>query len=83
MLDVLFRSLGSTIRNADAQTNPILLPSLAASDPSEAQLFSAAAFLEGIYGDPSGDRGRSSRAQTPMSRAQTPMTVWNPSLNLF
>ncbi|KAL1857898.1 hypothetical protein Plec18170_003122 [Paecilomyces lecythidis] len=79
MLDVLFRSLGPTIRNADAQADPVLLSSLAASDTSEAQLFSAAAFLESIYGDPSGERGRNSRAQTPMSRAQTPMTVWKPS----
>lgn len=79
MLDVLFRSLGPTIRNADAQVDPVLLSSLAATDASEAQLFSAAAFLESIYGDPSGERGRNSRAQTPMSRAQTPMTVWNPS----
>ncbi|KAJ9210035.1 hypothetical protein DTO166G4_8390 [Paecilomyces variotii] len=74
MLDVLFRSLGPTIRNADAQVDPVLLSSLAATDASEAQLFSAAAFLESIYGDPSGERGRNSRAQTPMSRAQTPMT---------
>ncbi|GAD96750.1 kinesin family protein [Paecilomyces variotii No. 5] len=74
MLDVLFRSLAPTIRNADAQVDPVLLSSLTASDTSEAQLFSAAAFLESIYGDPSGERGRNSRAQTPMSRAQTPMT---------
>ncbi|KKA23606.1 Kinesin family protein, partial [Rasamsonia emersonii CBS 393.64] len=75
-LDVIFKSLSSTIRSADNLEDPTLLASLAASDPSEAQLFSAKTFLESIYGDPHAERGRNSRAQTPMasSRAQTPMT---------
>lgn len=79
-LDVIFRSLSSNIRSSDALTDQVLLSSLAASDPSEAQIFSAQSFLESVYGDPNSDRSRNSRAQTPMtsSRAQTPMTVWNP-----
>ncbi|KAL1990905.1 hypothetical protein VTN49DRAFT_5908 [Thermomyces lanuginosus] len=71
-LDVLFQSLGDTVRSADDPDDPTLLPSLAAADPSDAQLFSAGSYLESIYYD----NGRSSRAQTPMkasSRAQTPM----------
>lgn len=85
-LDVIFKSLSSTIRSADNLEDPTLLASLAASDPSEAQLFSAKTFLESIYGDPHAERGRNSRAQTPMasSRAQTPMTVWsNFCIDLF
>jgi hypothetical protein len=79
-LDVLFQSLGNTIRSADNFEDPTLLASLAAADSSEAQFFSARNFLDNIYGEPNADRGRSSRAQTPMissSRAQTPMTVWH------
>ncbi|PGH06067.1 hypothetical protein AJ80_08235 [Polytolypa hystricis UAMH7299] len=76
-LDVVFRSLASTICDPESPSNPHLLSSIAASDPSDAHLFSARAFLDGIYGDVNGDRGRISRAQTPMastSRSQTPMT---------
>lgn len=78
-LDVLFKSLSSTIRSADPSSDPFLLSTLTASDTSEAQLFSAQSFIESIYGDPYSERGRASRAQTPVapSRAQTPM-VWNP-----
>ncbi|EED19884.1 kinesin family protein [Talaromyces stipitatus ATCC 10500] len=71
-LDVLFRSLGNTIRSADNFEDPTLLASLSAADSSEAQLFSARNFIHSIYGDPS-ERGRASRAQTPMSRGQTPL----------
>ncbi|KLJ08392.1 hypothetical protein EMPG_16162 [Blastomyces silverae] len=81
-LDVLFRSLSSTVQNLDNQDNPLLLSSIADSDPSEAQLFTARSFIEMIYSDPWNERGRGSRAQTPMSvvsRCQTPMTVRNPS----
>ncbi|KIW53406.1 hypothetical protein PV05_08981 [Exophiala xenobiotica] len=73
-LDVLFRSIGANIRrphHPDLPTDTMLLSSLQASDVSEAQILSATTFLESIYGD--SDRGRLSRAQTPMSRAQTPM----------
>ncbi|QSS49860.1 kinesin family protein [Histoplasma capsulatum var. duboisii H88] len=76
-LDVLFRSLSSTIQNLDNHENPLLLSSIANSDPSEAQLFTARSFIEMIYSDPWNERGRGSRAQTPMSamsRCQTPMT---------
>ncbi len=75
-LDVLFRSIGANIRrphHPDLPTDTMLLSSLQASDVSEAQILSATTFLESIYGD--SDRGRLSRAQTPMSRAQTPMMV--------
>ncbi|EGC43705.1 kinesin family protein [Histoplasma capsulatum var. duboisii H88] len=80
-LDVLFRSLSSTIQNLDNHENPLLLSSIANSDPSEAQLFTARSFIEMIYSDPWNERGRGSRAQTPMSamsRCQTPMTVRSP-----
>ncbi|EDN09464.1 hypothetical protein HCAG_06631 [Histoplasma mississippiense (nom. inval.)] len=76
-LDVLFRSLSSTIQNLDNHENPLLLSSIANSDPSEAQLFTARSFIEMVYSDPWNERGRGSRAQTPMSamsRCQTPMT---------
>ena len=66
-LDVLFRSIGPQLR----ETDDSLISSLQSSDPSEAQILSASSFLESTYD--SGDRGRLSRAQTPMSRGQTPM----------
>ncbi|KAI1617123.1 kinesin family member 20/23 [Exophiala viscosa] len=69
-LDVLFRSIGQSIRRP-SPTETALLSSIQASDVSEAQILSATTFLESVYGD--SDRGRLSRAQTPMSRAQTPM----------
>lgn len=78
-LDVIFKSLASTIRPPDGSISPLLLSTVAASDISESQMFTAQTFLEAVYGDPA-DRGRNSRAQTPMStgRANTPMTVWYP-----
>lgn len=77
-LDVIFRSLEPTKKTEDGSISPITLASLAASDASEAQIFSAQTFLEAVYGEPSA--GRSSRAQTPMSpsRAHTPQTVRSP-----
>ena len=79
-LDMIFKSIGSKIRQVDHPELPIdnkLLSNLQASDSSEATLSSATTFLESIYGET--ERGRASRAQTPMaggfSRAQTPMTV--------
>lgn len=79
-LDVIFRSLEPTIKTEDGSISPMMLASLAAADTSEAQLFSAQTFLEAVYGEPTGDRGRNSRAQTPMSpgRAHTPLTVRSP-----
>uniref|UniRef100_A0A093VEM0 Kinesin-like motor protein 9 n=1 Tax=Talaromyces marneffei PM1 TaxID=1077442 RepID=A0A093VEM0_TALMA len=71
-LDILFRSLANTIRSADNFEDPTLLASLSAADASEAQLFSARNFIDSIYGDPT-ERGRASRAHTPMSRGQTPL----------
>lgn len=83
-LDVIFRSLGCHIRRPDHPELPTdngLLQALQAADPSEAQILSASAFFDTIYGD--GDRNRTSRAQTPMmigsrSRAETPNMVWHP-----
>ncbi|RAK98283.1 kinesin family protein [Aspergillus ibericus CBS 121593] len=80
-LDVIFRSLASTIRPPDSSISPLLLSTVAASDVSESQMFTAQTFLEAVYGDPA-DRGRNSRAQTPMStgRANTPMTEPTPAI---
>ncbi|KAJ5211968.1 uncharacterized protein N7498_003614 [Penicillium cinerascens] len=77
-LDVIFRSLEPTVKTEDGSISPMMLASLAASDASEAQIFSAQTFLDAVYGDPNG--GRNSRAQTPMSpgRAHTPLTVRTP-----
>lgn len=77
-LDVIFGSLEPTKKTEDGSISPLMLASLAASDASEAQLFSAQTFLEAVYGEP--NAGRSSRAQTPMSpsRAHTPSTVRSP-----
>jgi hypothetical protein len=80
-LDVLFRSLSDTIRSADNFEDPTLLASLSAVDSSEAQLFSARNFIDSIYGDPT-ERGRASRAHTPMSRGQTPLMVRHLSMTV-
>ncbi|EEP82399.1 hypothetical protein UREG_07264 [Uncinocarpus reesii 1704] len=74
-LDVLFRSLAPSLQSPE---NPLLVQSLAISDPSEAQIYSARSFIDAVYADPYSDRGRGSRAQTPSSRAQTPL-VGSPS----
>ncbi|KAE8367718.1 P-loop containing nucleoside triphosphate hydrolase protein [Aspergillus caelatus] len=81
-LDVIFKSLASTIKPPDNSINPLLLSSVASSDQSESQIFTAQTFLEAVYGDQSADRGRNSRAQTPMSsgRAQTPLTEPTPAI---
>ncbi|PYH74789.1 kinesin family protein [Aspergillus vadensis CBS 113365] len=79
-LDLIFNSLASTIRPPDNSISPLLLSTVAASDSSEAQMFTAQTFLEAVYGD-SAERGRNSRAQTPMSTGRaTPMTEPTPAL---
>ncbi|PLB53200.1 kinesin family protein [Aspergillus steynii IBT 23096] len=80
-LDVIFKSLESTIKPPDNSINPLLLSTVSASDPCESQMFTAQSFLEAVYGDPA-DRGRNSRAQTPMSsgRANTPMAEPTPAI---
>ncbi|RDK43860.1 kinesin family protein [Aspergillus phoenicis ATCC 13157] len=79
-LDLIFNSLASTIRPSDNSISPLLLSTVAASDGSEAQMFTAQTFLEAVYGDPA-ERGRNSRAQTPMSTGRaTPMTEPTPAL---
>ena len=79
-LDMIFKALEPTIRPPDNSINPNLLASIAASDPCEAQFFTAQTFLEEVYGDTNADRGRNSRAQTPISssRGNTPLMVRNP-----
>ena len=63
-LDVLFQSISSNrIHPIDL---PSVFPSLVAADVSEAQLMPASYFLDSLYGDNQSERGRGSRAQTPM-----------------
>ena len=79
-LDVLFRSISSTI--LDPATTASLHATVAASDPSEAQVMSAQMFLDTMYGDPAPSRA-SSRAPTPMV-VRTPSISFHPtSCNLY
>lgn len=71
-LDILFRSLGARILHPGS--NSTLVPTLATSDASEAQIFSASSFLEGVYGDGITDRV-ASRAPTPMTVGRAPALV--------
>ncbi|KAK3687183.1 P-loop containing nucleoside triphosphate hydrolase protein [Podospora appendiculata] len=63
-LDVIFRSLGHSI--LDCSSNRTLEHTIGASDPSEATIFSASAFLDNVYADPSAPFRASSRAPTPL-----------------
>ncbi|KAE9376304.1 P-loop containing nucleoside triphosphate hydrolase protein [Stipitochalara longipes BDJ] len=63
-LDVLFRSISNNI--LDPNTTTSLHATVAASDPSEAQVMSAQMFLDTMYGDASAPSRASSRAPTPM-----------------
>lgn len=63
-LDVLFRSISNNI--LDPQTTHSLHATVAASDPSEAQVMSAQMFIDTMYGDPTSASRASSRAPTPM-----------------
>ncbi|KAI0126193.1 kinesin motor domain-containing protein [Xylariales sp. AK1849] len=69
-LDTIFRSIASSIVDCNAQ--PSLEASMQASDPSEATIYSAGAFLETVYSDFAGPSRAGSRAQTPMTVRQTP-----------
>ncbi|KAI9050685.1 hypothetical protein LZ554_004805 [Drepanopeziza brunnea f. sp. 'monogermtubi'] len=66
-LDLLFRSISHNI--LDPATTTSLHATVAASDPSEAQVMSAQMFLDTIYGDSSGASRASSRAPTPMGES--------------
>ncbi|OWO99366.1 kinesin family protein [Marssonina coronariae] len=68
-LDVLFRSIANNI--LDPSTTTSLHATVAASDPSEAQVMSAQMFLETMYAEPGASRAG--------SRAPTPMVVRIPS----
>ena len=63
-LDLLFRSISNNI--LDPNTTTSLHATVAASDPSEAQVMSAQMFLDTMYGDASAASRASSRAPTPM-----------------
>ncbi|CZS88352.1 related to rabkinesin-6 [Rhynchosporium agropyri] len=63
-LDVLFRSISNNI--LDPATTTSLHATVAASDPSEAQVMSAQMFLDTMYNDTSAASRASSRAPTPM-----------------
>ncbi|KAH8801749.1 kinesin family protein-like protein [Xylogone sp. PMI_703] len=80
-LDVLFRSLGSNI--LDTNTTTSLHASVAASDPSEAQVMSAPQFLDTIYGDGSAPSRASSRATTPMVVRIPEFPIHPSSLGLY
>ncbi|KAG8161112.1 hypothetical protein KVR01_009376 [Diaporthe batatas] len=69
-LDVIFRSIGKNI--VDLDTKPELEASINASDASEASISSASAFIESVYGDPSGAPRPSSRAPTPLGDSIPP-----------
>ena len=58
-LDLIYRSLDNKVLHPFDR--PSLIGSLAATDPSEAQILPAQTFLDIVYGD-----GATSRAQTPM-----------------
>jgi hypothetical protein len=68
-LDVLFRSIAHQI--LDPATNTSLHATVAASDPSEAQVMSAQMFIDSMFADPTimGSRANS-RAPTPMLVSQ-------------
>jgi hypothetical protein len=69
-LDVLFRSLSGSL--LDPSTNTSLHATVAASDPSEAQVMSAQMFLDTMFADPATAASRaSSRAPTPMAVRST------------
>ncbi|KAL9098496.1 MAG: hypothetical protein Q9163_005853, partial [Psora crenata] len=71
-LDLLYRSLATKI--LQPSENPSLVASLSAADPSEAQILSAHAFLEHVYGDAATHGQNTSRAQTPMVGYFSPYT---------
>lgn len=68
-MDLVFRSLDK--QTLHPSTDPTLVASLTAVDPSEAQILSAANFLDGVYGDGPQERNNS-RAQTPMMVGSNP-----------
>ncbi|KAL8826633.1 MAG: hypothetical protein Q9191_003681 [Dirinaria sp. TL-2023a] len=81
-LDLLYRSLGDqTLHPAQIIS---LLASLNAADASEAQIYSASTFLDGVYGEPIQERNNS-RATTPMAvgRNSTSTSRIPPSTGLY
>ncbi|KAI1874673.1 hypothetical protein JX265_004881 [Neoarthrinium moseri] len=69
-LDTIFRSIGSNL--VDCAEQPSLESSIQTSDPSEATIYSAPAFLDTVYNDFRGSTRPGSRAQTPMTVRQPP-----------
>lgn len=70
-LDVLFQTTSDSLVHPSGIGS--VFPSIAASDVSEAQMFTAGAFLDSMYGDSISERGGLG------SRAQTPMVVGSPN----
>ncbi|ELR08729.1 hypothetical protein GMDG_03411 [Pseudogymnoascus destructans 20631-21] len=75
-LDLLFRSISNNV--LDPSTTYSLHASIAASDPSEAQVLSSQGFLDIIYGDQSCASRATSRAATPMRGESIPPTPRRP-----
>ncbi|KAG6249882.1 hypothetical protein E4U23_001846 [Claviceps purpurea] len=66
-LDVVFRSIGSNM--LDSTTTPLIIESLQACDSSEANLSTAAHFLDSIFAEPAGHSRAPSRATTPLIKS--------------
>ncbi|TVY36162.1 Kinesin-like motor protein [Lachnellula occidentalis] len=75
-LDVLFRSISNNI--LDPNTTTSLHATIAASDPSEAQVMSAQMFLDSMFGDTNPPSRAGSRAPTPMVVRIPPSTPTHP-----
>jgi hypothetical protein len=78
-LDVIFRSIDASM--VDCAENPSLEASITASDPSEASILAAPAFLETVYSDFAASARASRTSRT--SRATTPLVVRHPSKHDF
>ncbi|CAK7266685.1 hypothetical protein SEPCBS119000_002155 [Sporothrix epigloea] len=63
-LDVLYRSIGQNMVDCSPSTS--LEASIAASDASEAKVYTASTFLDSVYADAPRPSSYSSRAPTPM-----------------
>lgn len=76
-LNVLFRSIQSNI--VDYDSSPAIEASIRSSDASEANIHTASAFLESVFGDVTAPSRAGSRAATPMI-VRPPHTDFYPKL---
>lgn len=76
-LDVLFRSIQTKI--VDYDSNTAIEASIRSSDASEANIHTASAFLESVFGDVTAPSRAGSRAATPMI-VRPPHTNFHPHL---